>query len=365
MKDMNNKIKTKLALVVVTALIGAPGLLSAQGFVLVQSMPHARVGHTATLLKNGTVVVVGGVADGSDGKSTILYRPLAYSWSPLNPANEARWHHTANLLSDGRVLVAGGSDPITLISSASAEIFSVTSRAWTLTASMTESRQFHTATLLPGGKILVTGGVGDDSAAKVSAEIYDPATSTWSLTGSMNTARARHSATRLPDGEVLITGGDSGDGQTFYTSAELYDPATGNWSYTNNTLFRGNASAVLLETGDVLVGGVRSAAIYSPRRQRFIPTGEPVLDWGNERLTSLLDGRALMTGGIDTDGTISDRWQLYDPSSRTWVIYVPYPMSWAHAGHTSTLLLDGTVLIVGGLGYDGTATGVTDLFRPY
>jgi hypothetical protein len=361
---MYHKAKVNVAFVIAAVLIGAPALMRAEGFQQYPSMPQARVGHSATLLRNGQVLIVGGVADGSDGKSAILFSPAPY-WTTTTPANEARWHHTATEISSARILVVGGSDPSTLTCSATAEIYSVNTTTWSFTGNMNEPRQFHTATRLPGGKILVTGGVGDDSIAKASAEVYDPVTATWSLTGSMNTARARHSATLLRNGQVLVTGGDSGDGQTFYSSAELYDPATGTWSYTDDMGFLGQSSATLLQTGDVLVANGARAVLYRPQRGQFIRPGIPYSNYGEERLTLLQDGRVLMTGGKNTDGSYSNWWQLYDPSVRSWVIFPSNPMSYAHSGHTSTRLLDGTVLICGGLGYDGQPEAGTDVFFPY
>ena len=230
---------------------------------------------------------------------------------------------------------------------------------------MNEARQFHTATRIRGGKILVTGGVGDDSIAKASAEIYDPATATWSYTGSLNTGRARHSATLRTDGKVLVTGGDSGDGVTFYSSAELYNPNTGTWSYTDDMGFEGPSSAALLLTGDVLVANGRRAVDYQTGRHQFVHAATPYPNLGSERLTLLYDGRVLMSGGKNSDGSYSNWWQLYDPTSRAWVIFPSNPMSGAHSGHTSTRRRDSTVLICGGLGADGQPSALTDLFFPY
>ncbi len=359
-----HRAKANLALVVAGLLIGSPTLMKAEGFVLYPRMPQARVGHSATLLPDGQVLVVGGITDGSDGKRVILFSPTSY-WSRTRSANEARWHHTATETSPGRVLVVGGSDPSTLLCSATAEIYSVSAANWSLTGSMHEARQFQTATRLPGGKILVTGGVGNDSIAKASAEVYDPVSATWSLTGSMNTARARHSATLLRNGQVLVTGGDSGDGQTFTSSAELYDPVTGTWSYTDDMSFLGPSSATLLLNGDVLVANGTRAELYRSQRGRFVRAGVPYPYSGSERLTLLQDGRAIMSGGKNADGSYSEWWQLYDPSVSGWVQFASNPMNAAHSGHTSTLLLDGTVLICGGLGSDGQPEAVTDVFFPF
>ena len=56
---------------------------------------------------------------------------------------------------------------------------------------------------------------------------------------------------------------------------------------------------------------------------------------------------------------------LYDPNSGAWVIFPSNPMNAAHSGHTSTRLLDGTVLICGGLGYDGQPEAESEVFFPY
>lgn len=74
-----------------------------------------RAFHTATLLSNGTVLVVGGgrysAASGFTSGSDIaeLYDPATNAWSPSSPmVLGARSKHTATLLRNGSVLVVGG-----------------------------------------------------------------------------------------------------------------------------------------------------------------------------------------------------------------------------------------------------------------
>jgi predicted secreted protein len=71
-----------------------------------------RGNHTATLLVDGRVLVVGGQAPGQDGvylAATELYDPTAGAWTAGPDLSPGRASQTATLLRDGRVLVAGGS----------------------------------------------------------------------------------------------------------------------------------------------------------------------------------------------------------------------------------------------------------------
>jgi len=71
--------------------------------------------HTATLLPDGTVLVAGGIGNGEvlDGvdpaiATAELYDPRTRTWTATVSMDAARRNHTATLLPDGRVLVVGG-----------------------------------------------------------------------------------------------------------------------------------------------------------------------------------------------------------------------------------------------------------------
>lgn len=71
--------------------------------------------------------------------------------------NVTRVRHTATLLRTGEVLVVGGTDNATVF--ASAELFNPTTQRWTtLKTGLTDARGGHTATLLSNGQVLVVGG---------------------------------------------------------------------------------------------------------------------------------------------------------------------------------------------------------------
>jgi hypothetical protein len=110
-----------------------------------------------------------------------LYDPRLGTWMPTAAMSTPRSQHAVALLRDGRVLVSGGMRASSIL--ASAEIYNPALGTWSMTGSMGVSRYYHTATLLPDGRVLVIGGI---PSALGSAEIYDPALGTWSPIPSMS-----------------------------------------------------------------------------------------------------------------------------------------------------------------------------------
>jgi N-acetylneuraminic acid mutarotase len=236
------------------------------------SMNESRVFHTATLLRNGRVLIAGGASDTSfsptSRASAELYDPVDGTWSETGSMANPRARHTATLLSDGRVLVAGGINSSSL---SSAEIYDPSTGTWSPAGSMADARVGHTATLLPDGQVLAVGG----DAFSGSAEVFDPTAGggagAWSATGSMADTRFGHTATLLPNGKLLATGGITSI-FAFVNSAELYDPIAGTWSAAGsmNDARLGHGATLLSNGRVLLVGGADSAAtltssdLYSP-----------------------------------------------------------------------------------------------------
>jgi Tol biopolymer transport system component len=312
-------------------------------------MLNNHVNHTATLLPDGRVLVVGAYDSDGAPASAEVYDPSTGSWTATGDMTRGRAEHTATLLPDGRVLVAGGGDSGTARTN-TAELYDPSTGSWTATGDMIEARSGHTATLLPDGRVLVAGAGGVEGAASATAELYDPRTGAWTATANMAETHSYHAATLLRDGTVLVAGGTEGA-----TSAELYDPRTGTWTLTGAMIVsRWDATATLLPDGTVLVTGDRngetSAELYDPGKGTWTATG-PMIHGRYSRTTATLlaDGKVLVTGGATASLDFHEyaSTELYDPRSGIWSASAD--MGVARRSHTATLLPDGRVLVAGGI----------------
>lgn len=199
----------------------------------------AQRSHTATLLADGKVLVVAGFFDvlgygGSPLDTAELYNPATGAWTMTGSLTKAREGHTATLLPNGKVLVVGGVDFVTIYGEgymASVELYDPEGGTWAATGSLVTPRAGHTATLLPNGKVLVAGGINLDGFL-TTAELYDPQSEIWTVTGNLDTARGYHTATLLSDGEVLVVAGFNQTG--YLTSADLYHPERETWTATGS-----------------------------------------------------------------------------------------------------------------------------------
>src|SRR6266508_2005230 len=73
------------------------------------SLATSRREHSATLLSDGKVLVVGGYTGATVLATSELYDPVSGMWTAgVGLLATARREHTATLLADGRVLVTGG-----------------------------------------------------------------------------------------------------------------------------------------------------------------------------------------------------------------------------------------------------------------
>ncbi|MFH0944401.1 MAG: kelch repeat-containing protein [Planctomycetota bacterium] len=158
-----------------------------------------------------------------------------------------------------------------------------------------------------------------------------PGDYTATIGGGLAQARAFATNTELDDGTVLIAGGGTG-------------------SITSAT-------------------GLSSVELYRPNLEAF--ASMPAMNSARalHKATKLLDGRVLITGGVDAGSVPLASAEVYDPVTGTSTFTAN--MQIARAAHTSTLLPDGRVLITGGSSDLSTDTSFatsaersTEIFNP-
>ena len=337
----------------------------------------ARYQHTATLLPDGRVLVVGGLDRREGFENAVfypnataeLYDPKSGTWAVTGSLHDARFQHTATLLPNGKVLVAGGNTTFN-VALANAELYDPATGVWTPTGSLNIPRFRHTAHLLANGKVLVISGDNQNYTAFYNPELYDPATGTWTNAGNINNARARHTSTLLPDGRILIAGGST----LFFNwspSVEIYDPVSETSTNVGDlNTGRNQHTATLLLNGKVLVVAGRdgtnnasgTAELCDPVSGTCVNTGSLIPRY-QHKATLLPDGKVLVTGGLDITFNSTASAQLYDPASGTW--RDTHRMNTARMYHTSTLLLNGKVLVAGGAVKDTLyPTATAELYDP-
>ncbi len=264
------------------------------GWVTTGSLATARAGHTASVLPDGTVLVVDG--NGNGGVLASAERWSGGSGGTFSAAGTlatARHEHTASVLPDGMVLVVGGSGKGGHF--ASAEKWS--GGAFSAAGSMYNPRFSHTASVLPDGTVLVVGGYGQLGSL---ASVEKWSGGGFSAAGTLTNARHQHTASVLSDGTVLVVGGYGQVGSL--ASAEK-------WSG----------------------GGFSAAGTLTNARYAHTASVLP-------------DGTVLVVGGIGESGYVASAEEWSGDGLSAGTLVTP------RFAHTASVLPDGTVLVVGGYG---------------
>jgi len=300
-------------------------------------MTTPRFRHTATLLPDGKVLIIGREPLGGLGAE--LYDPSTGTFTPTG--SMAAGSGTSTLLNNGKVLITGGSN---------AKLYDPASGTFAATGAYADLGSAYqiTTTLLADGEVLITACATDDYCQYVPADVaqlYDPATETFRLTGAYGFIDG--TTTLLTNGMVLFAGGESGG----YPYAKLYDPSTGTFTRTGDmTNARDMHTANLLPDGRVLITGSRlypgrqnnsdghsspSAELYDPSTGTFGSIGNMTARRGYHAATLLKDGRVLITGGLNVNAgggrpqppTILSTAELYTPA-----VVVPAPALFSLSG---------------------------------
>ncbi len=368
---------------------------------LCSRMLQPRAGHTATLLPDGRVFIAGGFnLESNDGDQTFLRSTLA-SAEIFNPATggfeEApdigvsnkglftptpRAFHGATLLDNGQVLLVGGevrnnnayfATPLALIYDDGAGAF--------------VGFQMKAARIQPGvakdvgGRVLIVGGFDTQGAPVATPEWYDP-NKAFSLPdpidptrenprslSSIQVPRVGMSLAPVQRGQFLaLAGGWDG---TKLTDEVLFFNFDGSSFVASNATARlrtarrgagiapfGGANSLLVvggySNGTEPESALNTSEIITTRDAFNVSEGQPVsVPRGDICVAALPDGRVLTVGGRgpEFDGSVSSpsaEMMTPAPSGGATVLGMP-ALTTSRYYHTCTPLLDGSVLVLGGV----------------
>jgi len=203
----------------------ATGLFTLSGTMLV-SRPFAADMCSVTKLSDGRILFTGGTS--AQAMNAEIFDPATETFHLTGPMVARRTWHSATLLPDGRVvIIGGGTNTLSSGYTNLVEVFDPITETFSALGTNAITRRNHSATLLPDGRILVAGGwlptANGSLLATSSVEIFDPTTGTSEYIGEMASRRAEHRVAALPNGQLIINGGRQETGVP-YKTAEIFDP---------------------------------------------------------------------------------------------------------------------------------------------
>ena len=278
------------------------------------SLAEGRYAHTLARLRDGRVLVVGGVGAAGSLASAELFDPARERWLPAGDLAATRVFGEAFTLPSGRVVVLGGFDSFghgALQPRVTAEVFDPRANAWSevpnlrfspgdwaqladgrllhlgapvaiydfeaqppamtpLPQASFVSRSFTARTLLATGELLIAGGAsgfgGPTQAVHAEVDLFDPASNTFQSLKPLDTPRWGAIAQRLADERIAVIGGagdavagpPAGVGQL-----ELYDARSDSWTSATGAPLDG-PSALALDEGGLLITGGRALHVATP-----------------------------------------------------------------------------------------------------
>lgn len=271
-------------------------------------------------LHNGKILLIGG-SGGYPQKGTQFYNVSTKKFEIGPDLNYPRTDATATLLKNGKILITGGDD-IYYIEYAKRnipnELYNPITGKFEVGPKLNISRRYHSAILLKDGRVLIVGGVGKGGFLS-EAEIYNPKTNEFNLVGKMNTPKMGPNLYLLKDGNVLASGGikdqDKGMDSIFAREIELYNPKTNKFTIIATRTSEANEPAeVLLSDDTLLFSGSQtgvglslrwyaSSEIFDPKTKKFTQGKNMNYTRSCHRETLLNDGNVLITGSYNEGRT--------------------------------------------------------------
>lgn len=238
----------------------------------------------STILNNGDILLTGGGLIGAQGFETLdtteIYNPKTKTFSSAGKMLYPRSEHNATLLKNGKVLITGGLDLKTMKITSSAELYDPSNNIFSISSDMCVPRHGHSSIVLEDGRVLIVGGWTEGSGDGGTVEIYDPNMDSFNCVGKINNSGGSQGLLLLEDGRVFIVGG----------GAEIYDPKDNSFTKINSSDFPQVEPGVFSIDNDNIL--ILSRYLVSGGPSKIAPAGIYNIKTGEYKSTNyLLDGR--------------------------------------------------------------------------
>lgn len=300
----------------------------------------SRYDHTATQLNSGEILIVGGATKVEQNSNTNppvtavseLFEPATMSFKLAGSLTTARYLHSAVLLPDGNVLIVGGLDqngtPVQ-----NAELYDPTSSAFSAAGRMSSKRIDSSATLISGpgepAQVLVYGGtVFAGTGAQDSTEIWSEASKSF-VEGPHLVSPQLDFPTPVESspGDFEVVGGGDDSGPSTASTQVLEVPSTFQRGPSLTHPRDGNALTALADGAGVLTTGgannytaeLKQGDIWTLLSGQASCPGAPgcmVEDRRRHTATLLPDGTIFIAGGTNDSNAALGSTEIYDPATK-------------------------------------------------
>jgi hypothetical protein len=294
-------------------------------------LPYIAADHAATVFPSGHILVTGSNSPEADSsKVAFLADPISGRTRPLStPFSLHRAYHSAVLLEDGRVVVLGGGNPLGV---APREIVVVTGPSALM-------RDYSFSSFDP------------NTPPSVSFDV---------LEGRLLHTRAVHDSAVFFGNQIIIN--DGGSAAEMFLGSEEASGYVGFGGVDNpfptSNQFIVTTAVPLDENRAVLLGGEANhngllTVLHDSREVEFQPYNLQVIRRNKPLGVRLHDGRVMFLGGKEGVAQPESPVVLLDPAVPMLTEIFVDARTFPQRGFTATLLEDGRVFIAGGTSTDG------------
>ncbi|MFT3707111.1 MAG: kelch repeat-containing protein [Archangium sp.] len=335
-------------------------------------LTHARSGHTATLLADGSVLIVGGLDTNGTALASIEHLGVVNTTEvgPLgiraggNVVTLPRAFHSAVRLENGQVLIAGGEN-VAMTGAPSAVVSTIVvidpsldfgQGALSTSANSAWVGRSRHAAFLDGVTVLFAGGVMRSTMGVTAADTLQRLmTTSFTFGATTLTTPTDESGITFFANDVVYAGGIA-SGAT--SDLVRFVPASGGNARDVRLMTARSLPAVFPLGGKLLVsGGIDSNSQFIDRSEWLDTTGSTPGPQVSARakacVVPLPDGRVFLFGGLSANGPTNVA-ELLSPDGT--VVAISNPAIAGRVDHTCTLLEDGSILIAGGRTNAGPAS---------